>query len=56
VTRNYKGTTVKIKILTQGIEYEGTVFQSLSAVAKAVTGSHCNGYQFFKLGAHEGAS
>jgi hypothetical protein len=56
VTRNYKGTTVKIKILTQGIEYEGTVFQSLSAVAKAVTGSHCNGYQFFKLGAHGGAS
>lgn len=56
VTRNYKGTTVKIKILTQGIEYEGAIFHSLSAVAKAITGSHCNGYQFFKLGAHGGAS
>jgi len=56
VTRNYKGTTVRIKILSQGIEYEGNIFHSLSAVAKAVTGSHCNGYQFFKLGAQGGAS
>ena len=26
----------------------GRVYGSLSAVAKAITGSHCNGYLFFR--------
>jgi hypothetical protein len=33
-----------------GFEYEGQVFPSLSPVAKHVTGIHCNGYLFFRLG------
>ena len=32
-----------------GFEYEGEVYKSLSAVAKAITGSHTNGYLFFRL-------
>ena len=43
-------------VLTDGFEYNGTVYRSLSAVAKAVTGSHCNGYLFFHLTAKEGNS
>ena len=36
-------------MLQQGFEYDGEVFKSLSAVAKAISGSHCNGYLFFGL-------
>ncbi|MBP3954849.1 DUF2924 domain-containing protein [Gemmata sp. G18] len=49
ITRAYKGATVHVKVLATGFEYDGRVFPSLSAVAKAVTGSHCNGFHFFKL-------
>lgn len=50
LTRPYKGVTLRVTVLEQGFEYEGVVYRSLSAVAKAITGSHCNGYQFFRLG------
>ena len=50
LTRRYKGETVQVKVLPQGFEYEGEVHGSLSAVARAITGSHCNGYLFFRLG------
>ena len=49
LTRSYKGQTIQVLVLQRGFEYEGRVFRSLSAVAKAVTGSHCNGYLFFNL-------
>jgi hypothetical protein len=49
LTRKYKGDTVQVKVLAQGFEYAGAVYGSLSAVAKAVTGSHCNGFLFFGL-------
>ena len=47
--RPYKGQVVQVKVLERGFALDGTVYQSLSAVAKAVTGSHCNGYLFFRL-------
>ena len=50
LTRTYKGSVVQVQVLQHGFEYHGQVYQSLSAVAKAVTGSHCNGYAFFRLG------
>ena len=49
ITRNYKGQTLQVKVLANGFEYAGEVYKSLSAVAKAVTGQHCNGYHFFRL-------
>ena len=48
-TREYKGGVVQVKILANGFEFEGEVYKSLSAVAKAITGSHVNGFTFFKL-------
>ena len=36
-------------VLPKGFDYEGEVYRSLSAVAKAVTGTHWNGYHFFGL-------
>lgn len=51
LSRQYKGRTVVVTILPNGFEYEGEVYRSLSAVAKAVTGTHWNGYHSFGLGA-----
>lgn len=47
--REYKGRTVRVKVLADGFEYEGERYKSLTAVAKAVTGKHWNGYHFFNL-------
>lgn len=49
LTRKYKGGAVQVKVLANGFEYIGAVYGSFSAVAKAVTGSHCNGFLFFGL-------
>ena len=49
LTRPYKGTTVQVRVLEHGFLYEGTIYLSLSAVAKVITGSHCSGYLFFRL-------
>ena len=49
ITREYKGRTVEVYVLPDGFEYEGEVYRTLSAVARAVTGTHWNGYHFFRL-------
>jgi hypothetical protein len=48
LTRPYKGQLVQVQVLTEGFAYAGRVFPSLSAVAKAITGSHTNGFHFFR--------
>ena len=48
LTRPYKGQLVQVQVLTDGFAYAGRVYPSLSAVAKAITGSHCNGFHFFR--------
>ncbi|HEY7427004.1 MAG TPA: DUF2924 domain-containing protein [Gemmataceae bacterium] len=48
LVRPYKGQRVQVQVLTDGFAYGGRVYASLSAVAKAVTGSHCNGFLFFR--------
>jgi len=50
ITREYKGRTLRITVMPSGFEYDGEVYRSLSAVAKAITGTHTNGYLFFRLG------
>ena len=47
--REYKGRTVRAKVLADGFEWEGERYKSLTAVAKAVTGKHWNGFHFFGL-------
>jgi hypothetical protein len=49
LTRPYKGEVLQVRVLDHGFEFEGAVYRSLSAVAKKVTGGHCNGRTFFKL-------
>src|SRR5439155_8097484 len=48
LTRDYKGQTLHVEVLADGFAYGSQVYKSLSAVAKAVTGGHCNGYHFFR--------
>jgi hypothetical protein len=48
LTRPYKGQLMQVQVLTDGFAYAGRIFPSLSAVAKAITGSHTNGYHFFR--------
>jgi hypothetical protein len=50
LVRKYKGQTIRVLILPEGFEYAGERYRSLSAVAKVVSGSHVNGFRFFKLG------
>ena len=52
ITRRYKGDELQVKVLADGFEYDGQVFGSLSAVAKHITGSHYNGFLFFRMGAY----
>ena len=54
--RSYKGKTLQVHVLEHGFACAGQVYPTLSAVAKAVTGSHCNGYLFFRLPSKEAAS
>lgn len=49
IERNYKGRKIRVLVVADGFEYEGERYRSLSAIAKAVTGSHMNGFQFFRL-------
>ena len=49
LTRHYKGELIVVKILDDGFEYNHLKYKSLSAVAKAITGKHWNGYHFFGI-------
>jgi hypothetical protein len=49
LARVYKGEAIHVKVLDHGFAFDGRVYSSLSAVAKAISGSHCSGYRFFGL-------
>jgi Protein of unknown function (DUF2924) len=49
IVRDYRGRAVRVVVLVDGFEFEGERYRSLSAIAKAVTGSHINGFRFFNL-------
>ncbi len=52
IIRQYKGKKLRVVVLEGdlGFEYDGQRYDTLSAVAKHVTGSHVNGFRFFGLG------
>ena len=47
LVRPYKGEHIQVQVLADGFAFNGAVYASLSAVARAVTGTHCNGFHFF---------
>jgi hypothetical protein len=48
--RMYAGERHDVRVLDAGFEYQGKVFNSLSQVARAITGTAWNGFGFFGLG------
>lgn len=53
LSRKYKGQRIEVEVLDNGFLYDGTVYTSLSAIAKVVTGTHCSGRAFFGLAGKE---
>jgi hypothetical protein len=49
LVRRFKGHDYVVTVLSNGFEYDGEVYRSLSAVAHAISGSHWNGLLFFGL-------
>ena len=49
LVRQYVGQTLQVMVLKQGFEYDGQIYESLTAVAKQITGKHWNGFHFFGL-------
>jgi hypothetical protein len=47
--RDYKDQNVVVRVLEDGFEWDGRVYGSLSAIAKAVTGAHWTGHLFYGL-------
>lgn len=47
--RKFRGRQVSVMVLQDGFEWQGMVYKTLSAVAKAITGTQWNGYDFFGL-------
>jgi DUF2924 family protein len=47
--RVYRERRVEVKVLAEGFEYLGQRYESLSAVARAITGTRWNGLLFFGL-------
>jgi hypothetical protein len=47
--REYHGVEHVVTVLPGGFEYEGRPYRSLSAIARAITGTRWNGWTFFGL-------
>jgi hypothetical protein len=47
--REYQGFAYTVTVLQDGFEYEGRPYRSLSAIARAITGTRWNGWTFFGL-------
>jgi plastocyanin len=47
--RQWQNTTHTVTALTEGFEWNGSTYKSLSAVANAITGANWNGFTFFGI-------
>ena len=46
--REYQGVEHCVTVLADGFEYQGRPYKSLSAIARAITGTRWNGWVFFR--------
>ena len=49
LVREWQGTVQTVTVTADGFEWQGRPYQSLSAVARAITGTRWNGWIFFGL-------
>ena len=54
LARTFRDQHITVQVLEKGFEYEGTVYRSLSAVARQISGTQWNGFSFFRLHARGG--
>jgi hypothetical protein len=47
--RQWRNTTHTVTALSEGFEWNGSTYKSLSAVANAITGTNWNGFAFFGI-------
>ena len=47
--RQWQNTTHTVLVLDEGFALDGRTYKSLSAIAKAITGTNWNGYAFFGI-------
>jgi len=50
LTREHEGETHEVLVLKKGFSYRGEHYRSLSALARAISGTRWNGFTFFGLG------
>lgn len=49
LVREWNGVEHTVTVLTNGFEWQGRRFKSLSAIAREITGTRWNGYRYFGL-------
>lgn len=49
LVREWNGVEHTVTVMRDGFEFEGRKYKSLSAIARAITGTRWNGYRFFGL-------
>ena len=54
LVREWEGTPQRVMVMADGYAWNGTTYQSLSRVARAITGTRWNGPRFFGLRDKEG--
>lgn len=54
--REWQGVEHLVTVTTDGFEWQGRPYKSLSAIARAITGTRWNGWVFFGLKNHRGRS
>ena len=54
LVREWRGIEHCVTVRDEGFEYEGRPYKSLSAIARAITGTRWNGWVFFGLKNHRG--
>ena len=56
LVREYQGVEHVVTVMRDGFEYQGRPYRSLSAVARAITGTRWNGWAFFGIRTRRGAA
>ena len=49
IVKEYQGSTILVQVFDAHFEYDGRRFDSLSAIAREITGTKWNGFVFFGL-------
>ena len=49
IVRSWRDAKYEVRVCKEGFEWNGQIYNSLSAVARAITGVNRNGYKFFGI-------